>query len=318
MFLAAPAPCVHLGRFAARAPLLFFKADRAPSRVARSLCAAAAGTGDGVGKLAAFAKHHDEARSAVPATSIVVCWLRALESRKSQDERLILDPFAAKLCGAGKPDLTLIDESGYPLELWVDLVAVRTRWLDDALTAASVQQLVILASGLDARAWRMASLHGVPVFEVDFPEVLDGKKAVLDGEKAIALVQQVSANLSVDGWVDKLVESGFVQRHASTWLLEGLTGYLTSSELDGLFQAVSTSAGPGSSLFATFTGRGAGHTTQMHRSIWQDTLHVRAFLAKYGWAAEVSSFKDVAAGYGRGGNIPEHFEYFFVAASRNA
>ena len=74
------------------------------------------------------------------------------------------------------------DESGWKLEHMPIAMAVRTRFFDaffrDA-TQAGIRQAVILASGLDARAYRLDWPAGMTVFEVDQPEVIAFKTTTL-------------------------------------------------------------------------------------------------------------------------------------------
>mmetsp|Transcript_94246 Transcript_94246/g.270251 ORF Transcript_94246/g.270251 Transcript_94246/m.270251 type:complete len:280 (+) Transcript_94246:90-929(+) len=272
---------------------------------------------------ATLALHHDAARAAVPVTSIATCWLRAQESSKPPELQLISDPFAQRLCGED-PDLGWMESSPHPQAFWVDMMALRTRWLDDALvdvlgtTGAVLTQVVVLGAGLDARPWRLEALRGVAVFEVDFPEVLEAKVMLLEGCEPIATLQAVRANLAVDDWAAKLADAGFSRDKASVWLLEGLIGYLTSEELQELFKRIGGLAAPGSGLLATFTGEGSGHTTSMHRSMWASAPHVERFLSESGWEGQASTYMEVATRYGRTAHIPPEsdWQYFLATARR--
>lgn len=266
------------------------------------------------------AEHHDEARAKVPSTSIVTCWMRALESRKPEETRLIFDQFAERLCGSGKHAQKLMDESlmktSHQIEFWLDMMASRTRWLDDAIAAAKPKQLVILGSGLDSRAWRINELCMSEVFELDFPEVLHAKSTLLEADNPVGGWHAVPANLGKDDWVSSLALAGFHPEHATVWLLEGLTGYLTPQELDALFGQITAASAVGSSMLATFTGQGSGQETSMHKTSWKSTQEVETFLAKYGWAADARRIQDIAAGYGRAKHIPDSWEYYLSNSSR--
>src|SRR5262249_1669197 len=53
--------------------------------------------------------------------------------------------------------------------------ASRTKWFDEFFIAAGangIEQVVILAAGLDARAWRLPWVDGSTVYEIDQPKVL--------------------------------------------------------------------------------------------------------------------------------------------------
>lgn len=66
----------------------------------------------------------------------------------------------------------------------IDMLAAQTRFLDEFLAAAGrdgIRQVVILGCGLDTRAYRLWLPRETTVYEVDRPEVLDFKSAVLRG-----------------------------------------------------------------------------------------------------------------------------------------
>lgn len=272
------------------------------------------------GRPAVSADHHDESRAHVPSTSIVTCWMRALESRKPEETRLIFDPFAERLCGSGAHVQNLLDgflmKTSHQTEFWLDMMASRTRWLDDAIVATQPKQLVILGSGLDSRAWRMDALRSAEVFELDFPEVLHAKTTLLRAENPVGGWHAVPANLGKDDWVSSLAVAGFHPERTTVWVMEGLTGYLTLQELDVLLGKITAASAEGSSMFATFTGQGSGQETNMHKTSWNSTREVKTYLAKHGWAADAERIQDVAAGYGRGKHIPENWEYYFATASK--
>jgi len=207
-------------------------------------------------------------------------------------------------------------KTSHQTDVWLDMMASRTRWLDDAIITAKPKQLVILGSGLDSRAWRMDALRATEVFELDFQEVLHAKIALLKEESPVGGWHAVPANLGKDDWVSRLVTAGFHSERTTVWVLEGLTGYLTLQELDDLFGKISASSAEGSSVLATFTGLGSGLETSMHKTLWNSTREVETFLANHGWAADAVRIQDRAAGYGRGKHIPESWEYYFATASK--
>src|ERR1700742_2526862 len=126
---------------------------------------------------------HDDSwdlASSVGATATMVAASRALASRGP--DSLLDGRFAEPLVRAvGHPLFTRMLDGEIPLDD-ADLpttaeqrrqqIAVRTRFFDDfflAATAAGIRQAVILAAGLDVRAYRLAWPAGVVVFEVDQP-----------------------------------------------------------------------------------------------------------------------------------------------------
>eukprot|EP00928_Gymnodinium_smaydae_P088789 TRINITY_DN72836_c0_g1_i1.p1 TRINITY_DN72836_c0_g1~~TRINITY_DN72836_c0_g1_i1.p1 ORF type:complete len:321 (+),score=36.55 TRINITY_DN72836_c0_g1_i1:123-965(+) len=263
--------------------------------------------------------HHDSARSQVSATALGVCALRALESRKPETERIIFDPQAEVLCGDEMFNFEWLQSTGKSKEFWIDFLSVRTRWIDDVITTLRPTQLVILGAGLDSRAYRLAALRGVPVYEVDFPEVLQAKQTLLAADAPIAQLGHVAANLGTDDWASRLVASGFQPDSSSVWLLEGLTGYLTEPELELLLQNVSRLAAAGSKMVATFVGLDMQQqATSMHRYMIKEGAQARKLLQSHGWSSEVAQLDTVAQQYGRAENIPVAYPYFLVSATRGA
>src|SRR5271165_818454 len=130
--------------------------------------------------------------SSVGATATMVAASRALASRGP--DPLLDDRFAEPLVRAVGHDFfnRLIDgeirpaedDSAFNEQQMREQIAVRTRFFDrffmDA-TAAGLRQAVILAAGLDARAYRLPWPQGTVVFEVDQPQVVEFKTRTLSG-----------------------------------------------------------------------------------------------------------------------------------------
>ena len=128
--------------------------------------------------------------SSVGATATMVAAQRALANR----EGLIDDPFAEPLVRAvgldffvraldGEIELEDVDPE-FNMRRAAEGMAVRTRWFDKLFTdaaAAGVRQAVILAAGLDARAYRLPWPDGTTVYELDQPEVIEFKTKTLTG-----------------------------------------------------------------------------------------------------------------------------------------
>lgn len=238
------------------------------------------------------------------------CW----ESKKDPSERLLYDPFAAILCGDENPQLPLKEEVGLTKEFWIDFIAVRSHWIDEA--AGHLEQLVILGAGLDTRAYRLESLRGVPVFEIDFEEVLNAKATLLGAFEPVAKQSCIGANLTSPGWMKELFEKGFHQSSPSMWLLEGLTGYLTEEELDSLLRKVSDLAPPKSGMIATFVGVSMReNATSMHRYLVSGPQQIEELLSRFGWSCSVHGLGEVAEEYGRK-EIPKDYAYYLVSATR--
>ncbi|OBF44734.1 SAM-dependent methyltransferase [Mycobacterium sp. 852002-50816_SCH5313054-b] len=131
-------------------------------------------------------------------------------------------------------------------------IAARTRYFDrfqaDAV-AAGVRQAVILASGLDTRAYRLNWPSGMTVYEIDQPAVIGFKLATLAGLGAEpkADLRPVGIDLRED-WPTALNAAGFDSYRPTAWTAEGLFGYLTPGDQDRLLDAITALSAPGSLL----------------------------------------------------------------------
>jgi methyltransferase (TIGR00027 family) len=112
-------------------------------------------------------------------------------------------------------------------------MAIRTRYFDDFFldaTAAEIRQAVILASGLDARAYRLPWPAGTSVFEIDQPEVVAFKTRPLAELGVVAPVQHRPLAVDLrDDWPAALIDAGFVPDQPTAWIAEGLLIYLRSA-----------------------------------------------------------------------------------------
>jgi methyltransferase (TIGR00027 family) len=201
--------------------------------------------------------------TSVGATATMVAAARAIATKA--DHPLIEDRFAEPLVRAvGVEFLTKLatgelaaadvddDESGWKLEHMPIAMAVRTRFFDaffrDA-TQAGIRQAVILASGLDARAYRLDWPAGMTVFEVDQPEVITFKTTTLAelGAEPTTDRRAVAVDLRHD-WPAALVDAGFDHTQPTAWIAEGLLGYLPPEAQDRLLDNISALSATGSRL----------------------------------------------------------------------
>jgi methyltransferase (TIGR00027 family) len=201
--------------------------------------------------------------TSVGATATMVAAARAVATKA--DNPLINDRFAEPLVRAvgvdfltkwAAGDLAAADidddESDWKLEHMPAAMAARTRFFDaffrDA-TQAGIRQAVILASGLDARAYRLSWPAGMTVFEVDQPQVIAFKTETLAelGAKPTADRRPVAIDLRQD-WPAALVEAGFDHTQPTAWIAEGLLGYLPPEAQDRLLDNISALSADGSRL----------------------------------------------------------------------
>ena len=129
---------------------------------------------------------------------------------------------------------------------------MRTRFFDDfflTATAAGIRQAVILAAGLDARAYRLAWPAGMVVYEVDQPEVIAFKSDTLAriGAEPTAERRTVGIDLR-DDWSKALRNNGFDTTTPTAWIAEGLLPYLPPEAQDRLLDGITALSAPGSRL----------------------------------------------------------------------
>ncbi len=196
--------------------------------------------------------------TSVGSTALFVAAARALEAQR--DDPLAVDPYGEVFCRAvggswadvldgNAPDHRLKSEFG---EVFQTFVGARTRYYDNYFRRASaegVRQMVILAAGLDCRAYRLDWPADTVVFELDQPKVLEFKRAVLadHGASPSAERREVAVDLRED-WPKALLHSGFDPARPSGWLAEGLLMYLPGSAQEQLYTGIDSLTTPGSQV----------------------------------------------------------------------
>jgi methyltransferase (TIGR00027 family) len=197
--------------------------------------------------------------SSVGATATMVAASRALASQGPNP--LLHDPLADPLVRAvGLQDLIRIIDGEVDLEddpllnrkTRTEQIAVRTRFFDDfftGATAAGVRQAVILAAGLDTRAYRLSWPSGTVVYEVDQPQVIDFKTNTLADFGAAPTVDRRAVGVDLrDDWPAALRQHGFDVDQPTAWSAEGLLPYLPPDAQDRLFDNITALSAPGSRL----------------------------------------------------------------------
>jgi methyltransferase (TIGR00027 family) len=281
--------------------------------------------------------------SSVGVTATMVAAARAMATRA--DTPLINDPFAEPLVRAVGVDLLARLASGEldPSELndvhdvqdgatgsagamsrMADSMAVRTKFFDEFFldaTKAGIKQAVILASGLDARAYRLTWPAGTVVYEIDQPQVIEFKTQTLAelGATPTADRRVVAIDLRED-WPAALRAAGFDPEQPTAWSAEGLLGYLPPEAQDRLLDTITELSAPGS-RFATESARNIepGDEEKMMERMqriaerWSahgfdldmaglvyfgDRNEAAPYLADHGWQLTASSVADLFAANG--------------------
>jgi methyltransferase (TIGR00027 family) len=205
--------------------------------------------------------------SSVGATATSVAASRALASQGP--DALIHDPYADALVKAvgveslirvANGEATIEDDPMLNRRRMTEQIAVRTRYFDDFFTNAArdgVRQAVILASGLDTRAYRLSWPAGAVVFELDQPQVIEFKTRVMAdlGVSPTAERRAISVDLR-DDWPAALRENGFDVNQPTAWIAEGLLIYLPPEAQDRLLDNITALSAPDSRFATEFMAAG--------------------------------------------------------------
>ncbi|WP_144206445.1 SAM-dependent methyltransferase [Mycobacterium tilburgii] len=201
--------------------------------------------------------HSWDIATGVGATALFVAAARALEARKLSP--LAVDQYAESFCRAAGGELAqLLDGAAPDHKLctrdfglhFVNYQGARTSYFDNfcaTAIAAGVRQVVILAAGLDSRAFRLPWNPDTVLFELDRPAVHSFKRQVLAGLGAATRIgrREVEADLR-DEWWELLQNNGFDPNRPTTWLVEGLLMYLGGDAQRQLFEGIAALSSPGS------------------------------------------------------------------------
>ena len=302
-----------------------------------------------------------EITQSVGSTALGVAAARAAETES--ENPLIKDPFARVFVdAAGEGMWTLYADPallaqaseieptiGARAQLMVDFMATRTAFFDEFFLGAAdagVRQVVILASGLDARAWRLPWPEGTVVYELDQPKVLEFKTATLQQHGALPTSRLVNVPIDLrQDWPKALQEAGFDPTQPSAWSAEGLVRYLPAQAQDLLFERIHALSAPGSWLASNVPDKGfindelvAHQREEMQRmrevasrlvdaeipaveDLWypEERTALPEWLRERGWEASASNFPELMARYHR--TVPSGSEdsmppTLFVSAQR--
>jgi methyltransferase (TIGR00027 family) len=192
---------------------------------------------------------------AVAKTSLLTAAMRAVETNRSENEgRLFTDPFAEVL--AGSEGFSILEQAR--AEVGDEpTIPLRTGYFDDRLIqglAQGIKQIVILAAGMDTRAYRLSFPDDTRVFELDRPEVLSYKQEKLGNTLPLCIRYAVGVDLREE-WQSKLIQAGMNPTERALWLVEGLLVYLDEAAVSTLFEKINSLSAPNSILLFDVVGR---------------------------------------------------------------
>jgi methyltransferase (TIGR00027 family) len=207
--------------------------------------------------------------------------------------------------------------------------ASRTKWFDEFFIAAGangIEQAVILAAGLDARAWRLPWVHGSTVFEIDQPRVLAFKAETLRAHDLAPATRYVPVPVDLrQDWPKALVDAGFDHTEPTAWAAEGLLAYLPADGQDLLYERIAELSARGSRIGVESFGAGffdrdylAGRREQIRRlrkeagedpdanapdtqDLWyvEDRTDLADWLTEHNWEVSAVESIDLMTRYGR-------------------
>lgn len=280
--------------------------------------------------------------TSVGSTAVMVAAARAAETAKP--DPLISDPYAEILVagvGSGFWDFMRDDsihaklaefdpDAAAMLEYMQSYQGVRTHFFDEffgAAVAAGIRQVVILASGLDSRAYRLDWPAGTTVFEIDQPKVLEYKAATLAAHNVQPSAKRYEVPIDLRGdWPAALREPGFDPSSPTAWLAEGLLMYLPAAAQDRLFEQITRLSAAGSRIAVEAAGSQAPQRRKEMRDRFEriaeqlgipevvdiseltyddpDRADVAEWLNSHGWAATAEPSHDVQRRLGRHVELP--------------
>ena len=255
----------------------------------------------------------------VPFTARLMAAMRAKETERT--DCLFKDPFAH--CLAGKEAFTFVEKQLKEQDR--PYVAVRTRFFDDFLLDActKVNQIVILASGMDARAYRLPWSSETKMYEIDQAQIIETKTAILSDANPNCQHHVISADLT-QPWSHHLLEQGYQSKLPSVWLLEGLLMYLTEPQVRQLLETISQLT-PVDSYLGLDLVNVRSIEYEPYKGYFRSGFdEPEELLAEYGWKAEVIQPGDEGAHFGRytdklpPRDVPDVERVFLVKAYKKA
>ena len=243
-------------------------------------------------------------------------WMAAARAQESQrPDHLFDDPLALTLAGSeGFAWLKRMERA----QVWGGpglYIVVRTRFFDDFLLhcclSSGIRQIVLTAAGMDARAFRINWPPKTRLYELDRPDVLNTKEAIVARAEAQATCERhtIGVDLRQPSWPQALLDAGYEVRRPSAWLMEGLLFYMTEATVRTLLDSVSELTAPHSVLGADLMSRDLLVSPVMSPLLATFARHgvagrfgtngPEALFAGHGWEVQVTQPGAQGANYGR-------------------
>ena len=237
----------------------------------------------------------------------------AVEQYYPEGQRLVQDELACQFLPLGLKSLVRLTRWPPARKLMFNIsekrapgvwggVLCRKRYIDEKVLeamSAGINAVVILGAGLDTRAYRLAALAAIPVFEVDLPENIEYKRAKLQQlyGRVPAHVTLVPIDFDSQELESVLASQGYKTEQKSFFVWEAVTQYLTEGGVRKTFGFLAK-AKAGSRLVFTYVRKnfidgvaryGSDALYQAFRvkeQLWRfgmEPEQVAAFLGEYAW-----------------------------------
>jgi methyltransferase (TIGR00027 family) len=188
--------------------------------------------------------------------------LRSHESMRPENERICYDPYAVYFIADHIfSSVNRTDQINLAISDWethfpgvCNSILARTRFIDDCLEEAlidGIQQLVILGAGYDTRAFRFSALkESVTVFELDHPTTQKRKleKILKYTDVDISTIRYISIDFTKEDLLNKLSACGYNDRFKTMFIWEGVTYYISQSDVDRTLDFVCRQSAPQSNI----------------------------------------------------------------------
>lgn len=176
--------------------------------------------------------------SHVSDTALWVAMYRAMET--DRPDAIFRDPYARRLAGARGENILRSMPQGVNTA-WA--MIVRTKVLDEIVlrlvSESGVDEVLNLAAGLDARAYRLPLPASLRWTDVDFPDVIEYKMKELGAEHPACVYEAVGLDLSDGAGRGALFDRIDARANRVLVISEGLLVYLAAEQVAALAKDLS-------------------------------------------------------------------------------